>query len=136
MLIDILERNLTNNSFWNEVNKIHNQMSSAGRRDFPPVNYYLQGDEAHVYVMLPGFHPENTEISVKGKRLEISGKNENAFAEYKSWNNESFSGEFKRVVELPFMVEADKVTASFESGILKIVLPKAEIEKPKKIKIS
>ena len=136
MFIDILERNLANNSFWSEMNRLHNEMNSVGRREFPPVNYYLEGDNAHVFVMLPGFAHEDVEIALEGKKLEVSGKKENSYAEYKTFNNESFTGDFKRTFELPFIADAEKVSASFDNGILKIVLPKAESEKLKKIKIS
>ena len=136
MFIDILERNLANNSFWSEMNRLHNEMNSVGRREFPPVNYYLDGDNVHVFVMLPGFQQDDIEISLEGKRLEVSGKKENSYSEYRTFNNESFFGEFKRALELPFIADADKVTAAFDNGLLKIILPKAESEKLKKIKIS
>jgi len=45
------------------------------------------------------------------------------------------SGSFTRTVRLPFRVEADKVSAKYERGILQITLPRAEEDKPKKIQI-
>jgi HSP20 family protein len=36
---------------------------------------------------------------------------------------------------LPFEVESDQVSASYEKGILSITLPRAEVDKPKKIAI-
>jgi HSP20 family protein len=45
-------------------------------------------------------------------------------------------GTYRRSVTLPFMVDADKAEATFEHGILRIVLPKAEESRPKKVAIS
>jgi HSP20 family protein len=44
-------------------------------------------------------------------------------------------GKFSRTFELPFLVEANKVDAIFEKGVLHISLPRAEEDKPKKIKV-
>jgi HSP20 family protein len=46
------------------------------------------------------------------------------------------SGTYRRSVTLPFPVDADKADASFEHGILRVMLPKAEAAKAKKIAIS
>jgi HSP20 family protein len=45
-------------------------------------------------------------------------------------------GTYRRSVTLPFMVDADKAEATFEHGILRITLPKAEESRPKKVVIS
>ncbi|MDQ5988066.1 MAG: hypothetical protein CSYNP_03819 [Syntrophus sp. SKADARSKE-3] len=44
-------------------------------------------------------------------------------------------GKFSRNINLPFGVDADKVDATYEKGILTIFLPRAEKEKPRKISI-
>jgi HSP20 family protein len=44
-------------------------------------------------------------------------------------------GTFTRSLQLPFLVEADKVDATFEKGVLHIFLPRAEADKPKKIAV-
>ena len=42
-------------------------------------------------------------------------------------------GRFTRSIQLPFPVEADRIEANYEKGILKIWLPRAEADKPRKI---
>jgi len=44
-------------------------------------------------------------------------------------------GDFSRTFQLPFHVEADKVEAIFEKGVLHLSLPRAEVDKPKKIAV-
>jgi HSP20 family protein len=48
---------------------------------------------------------------------------------------ELWSGQFRRTVTLPFEVDASKAEASFEHGIVRITLPKAEWARPQKIAI-
>jgi HSP20 family protein len=49
---------------------------------------------------------------------------------------ERFYGAFQRTVQLPAQVDPNKVKASYQDGILKVVLPKAEAAKPKQIAVS
>ena len=44
-------------------------------------------------------------------------------------------GRFQRVLKLPTPVDADKIEATFENGVLHVVLPKAEEAKPRKIAV-
>ena len=44
-------------------------------------------------------------------------------------------GEFSRTVTLPYEVDADKVDARYEGGVLVIEMPRAEVDKPRKIKV-
>jgi HSP20 family protein len=44
-------------------------------------------------------------------------------------------GSFSQTVQLPFMVDTNKVEAKFTNGVLLITLPRAEADKPKKIEI-
>jgi len=44
-------------------------------------------------------------------------------------------GSFSRTIQLPFMVDPNKVEANFKNGVLMISLPRAEVDKPKKITV-
>ena len=59
-----------------------------------------------------------------------------AEAETKAQRTERHVGTFRRSIALPTRVDAGKVSASYENGILKVTLPKAEEAKPKQIKVS
>ena len=45
------------------------------------------------------------------------------------------SGDFSRTFQLPFNVDANKVEATFENGILHLSVPRAEADKPRKIAV-
>jgi HSP20 family protein len=49
--------------------------------------------------------------------------------------NEISYGKYERSIRLPYAIEADKVSATHENGVLSIVLPKHEKAKPKQISI-
>ena len=82
MFIDLLERNLQKNILWNEVNKLQDEKRTFGINNFPLVNYYLEGDNAHIFVMLPGLNPDDIHISVEGRKMEISGEIKQEYTAY------------------------------------------------------
>jgi HSP20 family protein len=74
---------------------------------------------------------ENNVLTLKGERhFEKETKEENYHRVEREY------GSFSRSFALPTAVNAEKVTAEYKDGILKIVLPKREETKPKPIKIA
>jgi len=86
---------------------------------------------------LPGMRKEDIDISLHDGTLTISGerKRESANGE-KAQRTERYVGTFRRSITLPTRVDAGKVGATYQDGILKVILPKAEEAKPKQIKVS
>jgi len=90
-----------------------------------------------VHASIPGVKPEDIDISVTGDVLTIKGETVEE-KEEKEGNyhlRERRYGAFQRAVSLPTLVRADKASAEFENGVLKLTLPKVEEVKPKSIKI-
>ena len=91
-----------------------------------------------VRAAVPGFKPEEIEISVKDNLLILSGETEmkenkeeeNLF--YSEWR----SNRFCRKLSLPTDVVADKVTANLKDGVLELMLPKAEKREATKVAIT
>ncbi|MEN6437841.1 MAG: Hsp20/alpha crystallin family protein [Syntrophobacter sp.] len=103
---------------------------------FPPLQVREDGDKICVEAEVPGIKPEDIEISVHGKTLTLSGQrkpeetpNGNYHRRERKW------GSFSKAITLPDEVESEKVQAECRDGVLKIVLPKAEHMKPRKIAI-
>ncbi|NUQ57054.1 MAG: Hsp20/alpha crystallin family protein [Candidatus Paceibacter sp.] len=103
----------------------------------PSMDVYETEKDVVAEVSLPGIDPSKVEISVRNDVLEISGhteeKKEEKGKDY--WRKEIRTGSFDRVVRLPVAVKEDKVEASYEKGVLKIVMPKAEEKAEKKVRI-
>ena len=80
---------------------------------------------------------EDIDISLHDGTLTISGerKRESTNGE-KAQRTERYVGTFRRSIALPVRVNAGNVNATYEDGILKVTLPKAEEAKPKQIKVS
>ena len=85
---------------------------------------------------LPGFDPEGLDISVVNDTLTLSGNRCADDVEGATYHRrERRCGKFTRSFQLPFLVEGTDVEATFEQGVLKIELPRAEADKPKKIAV-
>jgi len=102
-----------------------------------PLDITEDENEFILKMSMPGVQPEDVHITAHGHDLTIRGEIK-AEQERKDthWHlRERRSGQFQRTVTLPTMISPDKAQASFENGVLTLVLPKAEEAKPKEIKI-
>ena len=95
-------------------------------------------DELRVEASLPGFKPEDVEVTIEGGTLTITGQtsSEDQKGEGSYLVKEIRRGTFTRSVTLPDGLEPDKASATFENGILSLRVPKAEKVKPRQIRIS
>jgi len=136
------ERNY-NNGFmesWRELERMSNALSRLSGRtahEFPLINMWVDAESVTITSEIPGIDADEIEISVVGKSLSLRGsrkqdemKDNEAYHRRERWN-----GRFSKTVELPFNVQTDRVDAKFSKGVLSITLPRAEVEKPKKIDI-
>ncbi len=103
----------------------------------PSVDMYDKKDEIVVKAEVPGVEKENVNISLTDNTLTIKGemKKEEEVKEEDCYYSERSYGSFARTLNLPAKVQADKVKASFQNGILEIHLPKVEEAKPKEVKV-
>lgn len=103
-----------------------------------PLDVRTTADELTVEASLPGFRPDDVEITVEGGTLTISGdtSRESDEADGGYLVHEIRRGAFSRSITLPDGLEPDKATATFENGILTLRIPKAEQVKPRQIRIS
>ena len=103
-----------------------------------PLDVTTSPDSVTIEAALPGIKPDDVDITVENGAVTISGKTaEERTAEEASYVlQEIRRGSFSRTVSLPSGLEPDKATATFENGILRLEIPKAEQLKPRQIKIS
>jgi HSP20 family protein len=113
-----------------------NRLSQAGV--FPLLNLTEDKDQYYVRAELPGVKADELDIQVTGKNLSISGERKIAAEDEsaKYHRREREAGTFSRMIGLPGEVGTGKVEAKLENGILSILIPKAEIAKPKQITVS
>jgi HSP20 family protein len=102
----------------------------------PALDIYQDKDQFTVVAELPGLKKEDIELSLQDGVLTISGERKQEKKGEEGYRNERFFGRFQRSVTLPATVDSNKVKATYQDGILKVVLPKAEEAKPKQIEVS
>jgi HSP20 family protein len=103
-----------------------------------PLDVTTDNDRLTIEAALPGIKPEDVDITVENGAVTISGKtaDERSAEEGSYVVQEIRRGNFSRTVTLPNGLEPDKAKATFEHGILRLEIPKAEQLKPRQIKIS
>ena len=104
----------------------------------PAIEVFEKEDRFIVKAELPGMKQEDIDVSVVGDMLTIKGerKAETEVKEEDYYCCERSYGGFSRSVALPSTVDAGKIEASYEDGVLEVSLPKAPEVKPKKISVS
>ncbi len=104
----------------------------------PAIDVFEKDDKFVVKAELPGMKEEDIDVSVVGDTLTIKGEKEmeteTKEEDYYQW--ERAYGSFYRAIPLPSTVDASKIEASYEDGVLEVTLPKAAEVKPKKITVS
>ncbi len=103
----------------------------------PAMDVYETEKEVVAKINLPGFDPKKVEVTVEKGILKVSGKMEEKEEEKKKgyWRKEIRQGSFERVTRLPAEVKEDAVKATYEKGVLKIVMPKMETKPSSKVKV-
>ncbi len=134
-------------SIWQEMDQLQREMNrlfdTNSRRQvfnspgYPAINLWTNENGQMISAEMPGVQPDDINIDVTGDALSISGerKPDEFVKEARYHRRERAYGSFSRTVQLPFMVDTNKVEASFKNGVLLINLPRAEADKPKKITI-
>lgn len=95
-------------------------------------------DAVHLKLEIPGMEAKDLDVQVTADTVSISGerKSEAKHEEKGITRTEFRYGKFQRVIPLPAKVENDKAQAEYKNGILNLVLPKAEEEKRKVVKVN
>lgn len=101
------------------------------------LDVYGDDDRIVIEAAMPGVRPEDVDISVLGDTLTISGhaRDEKGADESGYSYREIRRGSFSRSVTLPGGLNADQASATFDNGILRLSIPKAEEAKPRQIRI-
>lgn len=111
-----------------------NRNFSSTNTTLPSVNIKESSEDFEVDVAAPGLNKEDFKIELNHNQLTISSekKVENETRKGQQFNKREFSYQsFSRSFTLPNIVDSEKITAHYENGILRIVMPKKEEAKPK-----
>jgi HSP20 family protein len=133
-------------SLQDEMNRVFNRAAGrstdtsgqAARAWAPALDIAERKDAYLVTVELPGVNPDDINVTLENNLLTIQGERRQASesADQQFHRIERAYGSFRRSVSLPSTVQADAIQASYDDGLLRLVVPKAEEAKPKKIAIT
>ena len=103
----------------------------------PAVDMYESKDDVLVRADIPGMKREDIEVTVKDQTLIIKGERKAPELSEKAeeLREERAFGSFTKAFTLPSGVDAAKVKAVYQNGVLELTLPKREDAKPKQIRV-
>ena len=139
---------------WNPYTDIEKTVDSFFRRPFalspfwddrngesvgwqPAVNVYEDKDKLSIEAQLPGIDLKDVSLTVTDRTLHIRGERKVEHDEERDGYHfrEAQYGNFSRSFSLPSYVDAEKVKASYERGVLTVSVPKQEKAKPRTVQI-
>jgi HSP20 family protein len=97
----------------------------------PRMNISETEKEVVAEIELPGVDPKNIEVEVKDNILKVQAKKKEKKEEKRKgyYRREISAGFYKRAIPLPVEVKGEKADATYEDGMLKIIIPKVRTTK-------
>ncbi|KAL1931546.1 hypothetical protein VTP01DRAFT_9689 [Rhizomucor pusillus] len=104
----------------------------------PAVDVTESDNAFNVYCDLPGVRKEDIHVDVHGNQLTLSGetKGSNEYSDNNVRYSERRFGKFSRTIPIPDNVDADKIQAKYDNGVLNLELPKGAPTSSKRINVS
>jgi HSP20 family protein len=134
-LVPTLDRVLTMNR---ELDRVLSRNFGNATSWLPAMDVVERTDSFTVTLDVPGVSHDAIDITFDQGALTIRGNR--TAPEYreedKIYVSERTPGEFERVVRLPETIDADRIQASFDNGVVTIHVPKAEAARARKIAVS
>mgnify|MGYP002621669406 CR=1 FL=1 len=95
-------------------------------------------NEIVVRAEIPGIDPDKVDVSISGNSLLLSGQKDESYEDRGKdyYRSERRFGSFRRRIDLPESVDADRITAEYDAGVLLVRAPKRQGAGSKKIPIS
>lgn len=109
------------------------ERASSGKVYSPAVNIVERANDLVLTADMPGVCENSVDITLEKKILTIAGHIEPQEDKYCLLHEEYGVGDYERSFTLSDEVDGDHIEASVKNGVLKLILPKAEKAKTKKI---
>ncbi len=103
----------------------------------PTVDVREDRDHVVIAMDLPGVRPEDVKISLENQVLTVRGERQQVSEQKEErWHRwERSYGSFERSFTLPSTVDADRIEATTDNGVLTLRLPKSEKARPREIQV-
>lgn len=104
---------------------------------FMPMDLYKVDDHYVLHADLPGIDPGSIDVDIDGSTLTLAAHRSAPSDEGVTWlAGERFTGTYKRQLAVGEDIDAERIEASYDNGVLTVMLPIAERAKPRRIEIS
>ena len=111
-------------------------VGSARTPRFMPMDLYRSGDHYVLHADLPGVDPGSVDVSVDNGTLTIRAERSARSEESMEWlTSERFTGSYMRQLSLGDGIDAERIAATYENGVLTVTIPVAEKAKPRRIQV-
>jgi HSP20 family protein len=90
----------------------------------PSVDVLEVEDAYLIFAELPGVRHEDIQLQVKDRRLELSGRRHPLGENHSFLRLERSYGPFRRTFDLGAPVDVDAISAAFDQGVLRVLIPK------------
>lgn len=112
------------------------EATKPGKYFIPAVDIYETDQEVTVIAEMPGVTAGGIEVTLEDDVLTIKGKKEaEEHPNARILLQEYESGSYQRRFTVAETIDQDKIRASLNNGLLKVILPKTEPAKPRKIEV-
>ena len=118
------------------IEKESGEPTQAGVYYSPAVDIYETDDAITLFADLPGVEKEKLDINVEDRQLTITGLVREPEDRLQTVYSEYGIGGYTRHFKLGDTIDQTKISASLSDGVLRLVLPKADRLKPRKIEIA
>ncbi|QCQ91444.1 Hsp20/alpha crystallin family protein [Rhodococcus sp. SGAir0479] len=114
-----------------------NAVGTSRVPQFMPMDLYRVDDHYVLHADLPGVDPGSVDVDVENGTLTLTAHRSAPSEEHVQWlASERFSGTYRRQLSLGEGVDAENISATYENGVLTVMIPVAERAKPRKIEVT
>jgi len=122
-----------------DFDRLAQQVLGSGTTSRPavmPMDAWRQGDTFVIEFDLPGVQPDTVDIDVERNVLTLRAERSARNGDWEMLANERPTGLFSRQLVLGDNLDLERIEASYDAGVLRLVVPVAERAKPRKIEVS
>lgn len=113
------------------------QTGSVRAPRFMPMDMYRVDDNYVIHADLPGMDPGSIDVHVEHGMLTLTAHRTEPPEENVQWlTSERFSGVFRRQISLGEDVDSDRISATYDNGVLNLTIPLHERAKPRQIEVT
>ncbi|EAR23880.1 18 Kd antigen-like protein [marine actinobacterium PHSC20C1] len=120
-----------------ELDRLANAAQSRVGTQPMPVDLYRRADEYVLTADLPGVDPGSVDVDVDGQLLTIRAERTPGEREGAKWlSQERVYGSYLRQFSIGAGIDREQISASYDNGVLSVIIPVSEKAKPRKIEVS